>query len=150
METQKHQKEMMQAVKKLLLFVLILLFSNCYSQEIEKNYIIKKYKSNDNYSSYLNLDAFEHKEKRKLSHSVYRINNIIFSEHKSSNLIIHVLPGKFKIESGSIGMKWIELKNFEVKKGDSIVMSFFLKEFKEPFVNNEGDLIKIQKKKKNH
>jgi hypothetical protein len=146
METQKHQKEMMQAVKKLLLYVLILLFSNCYSQKIEKNYIIKKFKSNDNFSSYLNLDIFEYKKKRKLSHSVYRINNVIFSKHKSSNLIINVLPGKFKIESGYIGKKWIELENFEVKKGDSIVMSFYLKDIKEPFVNNEGDIINIQKK----
>ena len=134
MELLKHKKELMLAVKCFLFLGITFLMINCNSLkkvETSNNYKIEVFKSNDN-STYLNLQTFLHENRKEKYYAVYRINNVIFSETDLNNLTINVLPGKFKIESGLIGKEWISLNDFEVKRGDSIVMSFFLKDIKDP------------------
>jgi len=74
----------LQPLKKLFLLTLIIAFSSCFSQKInktEKSYIITKYKSKDKNSWYLNLETFEYENRTKRFYSVYHINNVVFSDH---------------------------------------------------------------------
>ncbi len=126
----------MKIAKNLLLFILIITLSNCYSQKknkIGKNYIITKFKSKNKSSCYLNLEAYDYENKKEKYYSVYRINNLIFSEHNLNSLTFHVLPGNFEIECGMIGKESIRLKDFEIKRGDSINIRFYLKDSDEVF-----------------
>lgn len=140
----------MQVVKNLFILGILFLIINCNSLKTAKkdnHYKIEVFKSK-NSSTYLNLQAFHYENKLEKYYSTYWINNFIFSEHNLNNLIFRVLPGNFEIECGAIGKNSIKLKDFEVKRGDSIVMSFFLEDSKEPLVNNEGDIINYKRKQK--
>lgn len=152
METLKHRKGKMLVAKSGILLLIInccfQIIISCYFQkEIEKNdsYKIEVFKSKNNFSTYLNLQAFHYENKDEKYYSTYWINNLIFSEHNLNDLTFNILPGKFQIECGAIGKETIRLKNFEVKRGDSIIVSFFLKNSKEVLINNEGMVIKHKK-----
>lgn len=136
METLKHKRGKMQVVKKLLLVVLTILLSNCYSQKTnktEKDYIITKYTSKDKFSCYLNLEAFEYEDNAKRSYSVYHVNNLVFSNHGIKALNLNVLKGSFKIKAGDITKNWIDLSKIILKKGDSISIRFYLKDLNEVY-----------------
>ncbi|WKD85693.1 hypothetical protein KCTC32516_01038 [Polaribacter huanghezhanensis] len=136
MELLKHQKDKMQVVKKLLLFVLIITLNSCNAQKNnnnKKNYIITKYKSKDKSSCYINLEAFEFENKKNRFYSVYHINNLIFSDHDLKALNENVLKGEFKINAGAVGKEWIRVPKFILKKGDSINIRFYLKDSDEVY-----------------
>jgi len=124
----------MLVAKNLFFLVTLFLINSCYSLKKSKkndSYKIEVFKSKNNFSTYLNLQAFHYKKKKEKYYSTYWINNFIFSEHNLNRLSLHILPGKFEIESEAIGKESIKLKDFEVKRGDSIIISFFLKDSKE-------------------
>ena len=126
----------LQPLKKLFLLTLIIAFSSCFSQKInktEKSYIITKYKSKDKNSWYLNLETFEYENRTKRFYSVYHINNVVFSDHDLKPLNPFVIRGEFKINAGAIGKEWINGPKFVLQRGDSINIRFFLKDSDEVF-----------------
>jgi hypothetical protein len=136
----------MKIAKNLLLFVLIITLSNCYSQKnnkTEKSYIFTKYKSKDKNSWYLNLETFEYENRTKRFYSVYHINNVIFSDHDLKPLNPSVIRGEFKINAGAVHKEWIKVPKFVLQKGDSINIRFYLKDSNEVYSH---PLVKQNKK----
>ena len=57
-------------------------------------------------------------------------------EENLKDLNLKVNPGNFIINAGAIGKDWIKAEVLNVKKGDSLVIQFYLRDTKE--TSNHG------------
>ena len=120
----------LQPLKKLFLLTLIIAFSSCFSQKInktEKSYIITKYKYKDKNSWYLNLETFEYENRTKRFYSVYHINNVVFSDHDLKPLNPSVIRGKFKINEVLLAKSGLMVLNLFYKEETLLIFVFTLK-----------------------
>jgi hypothetical protein len=105
------------------------LFISCSIQKQDKNkndksyYKIKKYKSNTNKTS-LHVNTFDKDLYDEPMIPLIIINNIYFSNTTNFNLGI----GKHNLKIDFISKNSIEIKNMNIRKGDSIVINAYLKD----------------------
>ena len=129
-----NQKKKIIKLTKFIIFGFIaFLYISCFSkQEEEEENHFNLFKSKDNFSTYLTLESYYFKTPRNEIPAIYRINNLVIDDTIKEKKVINITEGKFKVEALYLGMKTnVILVN--AKKGDSIVISFFLKESDEKF-----------------
>ena len=128
MEMHKYKKEQTLVAKGLIIILSLILFTSCFfEKEEDKNaHDIEVFKSENGTYRYITMKSFHYDNKEK-SPASYRVNNIILSNELSYEKIINVLEGEFKIESLFPGKTTNTIK-LTVKKGDSIVVKFYLKD----------------------
>lgn len=141
----KHKKEQTQVVKSIIVILVSLLFIACSvkKQEDKGTYDIEVFKSKNKTFRYITMKSFHYGGKEKFPAS-YRVNNVILDNELSHEKTISVLEGEFKIESIFPG-KLNNLVTLKVKKGDSIVIKFYLKDDPTPLHAPEY----VPEKKKN-
>lgn len=128
MDISNHKKEVMQVVKYILIMIIVTSFISCnktHSFEKDNKCKIKIFKSKDGYS-YINLRTFEFEDKGKRYHAIYQINGIIFSKPELNDFTPPILGGKYSIRVGAVSKQWSQIYDINIKKGDSIVIDFFL------------------------
>jgi anti-sigma28 factor (negative regulator of flagellin synthesis) len=113
--------------------LLFCFFVNCYTKD--PSYSIWYYKSKDS-ETYLNLNAFHKENQDERCYSTFKVNDSIFEEDKLKDLKLKVNPGNFIINAGAVGKDWINAEVLNVKKGDSLVIQFYLKDTHE--TSNHG------------
>jgi hypothetical protein len=124
---------MKNVIKFILWFLLFTFLMNCDSEN--PSYEIWYYKSNDS-ETYLNLKAFHKENQDERCYSTFKVNDSILDEEKLKDLNLKVNPGNFIINAGAIGKDWVKAEVLNVKKGDSLVIQFYLKDTKE--TSNHG------------
>ncbi len=112
--------------------ILISLFFSCSgtrntSKQEKSQYKIEKIKTFDSLGSWITIKTYDKRLKESIPAFV-KINNIYFSEKK----IFEVGEGKHSIGVYFVQLLPLELKNLNVKKGDSIVIKAYLKEDNSP------------------
>ncbi|WP_143569724.1 hypothetical protein [Tenacibaculum agarivorans] len=115
---------------------LILIFISCAaSKEItsNRNYTFDKHKSKNGYSTLI-LKAYDYEYENQLGPRVY-INDLYFDfSFDSESKIIKPFDvsveqeGKYTIRFSYLGRLPVKIPDFFIKKGDSIVISAYLKE----------------------
>jgi hypothetical protein len=105
----------------------------CSTQE--QSHSIQYFKSK-NLGTYLNLSSFHFENEMERCYSSFKINDSIYDEDKLDDLVLNVKPGDVDIIAGSVGKDWIKTKIMNVRKGDSLVIQFYLKNTKE--TSNHG------------
>lgn len=124
----------MKNVIKFILWLLLFTFlMNCDSEN--PSHEIWYYKSNDS-ETYLNLKAFHKENQDERCYSTFKVNDSILDEENLKDLNLKVNPGNFIINAGAIGKDWIKAEVLNVKKGDSLVIQFYLRDTKE--TSNHG------------
>lgn len=130
----KHKKELIQVVRLLISTFILSLFANVNAQSVDSipgpKYEVFVFDSKNNHT-YLNLSSYEMNNKERY-YSTYQINNLIYSKHGTDNVVLPILEGNFSINAGAVGKEWVELNKLKVKKGDSVVVKFYLKNDSEP------------------
>ena len=124
---------MKNVIKFILWFLLFTFLMNCDSEN--PSHAIWYYKSNDS-ETYLTLKAFHKENQDERCYSTIKVNDSIFDEDKLKDLNLKVNPGNFVINAGSVGKDWIKAEVLNVKKGDSLVIQFYLRDTKE--TSNHG------------
>ena len=119
---------MLSKSQKLLIILTFLSLNSCSNHLVIDNGFIQKARlrsESDNYT-YLSLSSFASENKNEWLQGVFTINGLVNDNLESYQpFVISVLPGAYDIHAGFIGRKWIKEK-FEVNKGDSLVLNFFL------------------------
>ncbi len=116
--------------------LIFLFFISCGSlqqkKEYEIGYKIFKLKSQDK-SSYLSVESYDFKDESKELRPCYRINKILFCDfqNKIENPLA-VIPGEFLISTSYIGKSDIKTNRFNIAKGDSVIVKFYLGDDPEP------------------
>lgn len=124
------RRKLIRALNKLTpiiaLFFLISCSHETKGQVKNDSYNIEKYTSK--IGSHLKFQSFHSDDRKVRCYSIYRINGVIFSNHNLNDLSYDVIEGNYNISVGAVGKEWIDLKNIHVKKGDSLVIKFYLKD----------------------
>lgn len=112
--------------------ILISLFFSCSgtrntSKQEKSDYNIEKFKTFDSLGSWITIKTYDKRLKESIPAFV-KINNIYFSEKK----IFEVVEDKHSIGVYFVQLLPLELKNLNVKKGDSTVIKAYLKEDNNP------------------
>ncbi|MCL6266038.1 hypothetical protein [Flagellimonas myxillae] len=139
METTKRRRGKMQGANIYIFIACLVLNVSCFGQgaNAEKEYTIKFYKSKDNNSSHLIIDAYHLETPMERCPAFYYVNNIIINkEGKLETKFLRVLPGKFMIEASFISKQSKRIKKLNIQKGDSIRVVFFLKDDSSPLHPN--------------
>lgn len=137
MEILGSKRGAIQAVKIVFSTLIILTVTGCATKKTNDNYInnyqIITHKTKTG-NTYLDLQSFEFENKSRKFPATYQINNLIFPPESKNhkNRIFKILPGNFSINAGGVSKKWTNLKNLNLKKGDSAVVRIFLKDDPEP------------------
>ncbi|MGG8498161.1 hypothetical protein ACQY1Q_17305 [Tenacibaculum sp. TC6] len=102
---------------------------------VNDTYTLKKYKSKRGFSS-ITIKAYDYEHKNDLNASV-SINNIYykikFNGKNTIPLSIEAKPdNKFNVEVSLLSRYTVKIKEFYVKRGDSIVINAYLKEDNRP------------------
>ncbi len=102
---------------------------------VDNTYTFKRYISKTGFSS-INVKAYDHEYKSDLNASV-SINHIYhkikFNKKKTTPLHVEVIPNKnFNVEVFLLSRHTVKVKEFFVKRGDSIVINAYLKEDNRP------------------
>lgn len=139
MEKHKHKKEQMQVVKTILFIIMLFHFTGGNAQKkTTPEYLITVYKTKEKKpsSAYLTMKAveFENPKEKKLI-LFYRVNNIVINHLNNTDIdykipyetTLTVFDGKYQIECYE-NFNNIKIQNFIIKKGDSIVVKFYLKD----------------------
>ena len=156
MKIQNHKKGLTQVVKITLSFILLFYYISSNAQKDKTpEYSITVYKAKEKKASstYLTMKAvrFENPKEKKLV-LFYRLNNIVIN-HLNNTVINYKVPyettltifeGKYQIECYE-DFNNIKIEDVIIKKGDSMVVKFYLKDIiDEPHI----EFPSLKKKKK--
>lgn len=117
-------------VKRILSIIVVFVYClNCGAQQIDrsKEYVIEAYSSVDDSFSYLTMKTFDFEYPDNELFVIYRVNNIILNENLVHEKLMSVLSGEFKVNSLFPGKKTKEI-NLKINKGDSICVTFYLRD----------------------
>jgi len=129
-----HRQKKMKYLQGIIL--LLLFASGCATNKnlkTSEKYIFERFKSKNGYSTLI-LKAYDYEYENQLSPRIY-INDLYFDfSFDSESKIIKPFnvpieqEGKYTIRFSYLGRLPVEIPDFFIKKGDSIVISAYLKE----------------------
>ena len=116
-------------IKHLIFYFLVFAFSCKTSQTTIKkdNYQLKRFQSKKG-GAYIRLLFFDRDDVSKEIPAFFNINGVWLE----SNITSLVPEKKYHIESSCLGYKTQRIENIMVKKGDSIIIKVFMKEYFPP------------------
>lgn len=113
-------------INLILKILTFLLFSSCATKQYTfVDYELTKLKSVNNNKTQIIIKSFDNANKTTALNALLKLNGIYFF---NENYFI-VEPGKYSIESAYVGFKSTLIKNIIIKKGDSINLNIFMKEY---------------------
>ena len=114
-------------------------------------YLAKKHRSGNSDSAYLDIEVLEaHKDKHSKPHPDYRISDVWLNDCRhgcdsAGHVKLAVKPGKIELTARSLGLKSIS-HAVDVKKGERLVIKYYLSYFKD-FEQNPKQANKPMNKK---
>ncbi|MGG8498159.1 hypothetical protein ACQY1Q_17295 [Tenacibaculum sp. TC6] len=136
--TLKMVQKVLSANKILFLLFISNIIISCVAHkkhEINNDtYTFKKYKSSTGFSSII-INAYDYENKNKIN-AAARVNSIYFSstiKKDKQPLQVEITPNNsFKVEVFLPSRYTVKIKEFYVKRGDSIIINAYLKEDNRP------------------
>ncbi len=135
---QKAMPKAPNVIKTLLIVTFLMFMVSCKVTKrpdvVDDTYTFEKYTSKSGFSS-INVKAYDYEYKNDLSPSV-TINSIYYDinlDKKKKTLSVRVSPNnKFDVEVFLLSRHTVKVKEFYIKRGDSIVINAYLKEDNRP------------------
>jgi len=116
----------MQVVRIFLFLILFCLAKGCSQNFNSESIQINRFKKHDGESTTIHLTSF-HLEDSTSIPGAYWINDQLFTLQSYDPLVLDLNPGKYEIRAGAVGKEWLNTK-IQLRKGDSTVVRFFLKQ----------------------